>query len=111
MSQPSIPDAWAELPGEWRSELTASMLNRNMSGIVYTQRIRPGYKIGGWLPVTNELLEDASSLSVEDMALHLLDRHFRPWLYPDRYEWPMIEPFPRAARFLVWFRRRLRRHA
>lgn len=104
-----LPEEWTSLGGEWRSEVSH---NHNVpddtSAFLVTQRISSVRKVAAWVPVTRELLDDAGSALVENLIYTQMDRHFRPWLYPDRRQWPTFEPFPRVTRLLSWIKRALR---
>jgi len=56
----------------------------------------PVIKVGAYLPVSRELLDDAHSLS--DALDVAFDRWLRPWRYPDPNPMPHIVPFPRLER-------------
>ena len=103
-----LPPEWTTLPGDWTMDTGThhggARYLSDMTAIRVTQRIRPGLEIAAYVPLTNELVDDPG-IDIDQIMLSTMDRHFRPWLYPDRYRWPMFDPFPRWTRTLGWLRR------
>ena len=103
-----IPPEWSALPGEWREDVAESMFTPDLVAVRVDHRISPTRKVVAVLPMTRELLADTALPNVLMMAM---DRHFRPWLYPDRPTWPAFEPFPRATRAMAALRSLVRRRS
>lgn len=107
-----IPDVWAALGGRFDvSVANDDSFIRDEALVRVTHRISPSMKIGGWVPMSREMLEDVGPEPdiVERHMARALDRHFRPWLYPRVSPFPAITLFPRWDRFVAWLRRRFGR--
>ncbi len=58
------------------------------------------YKRGAWQNVSMAFLKDfGDDPFIGEMIFLVMDRHFRPWLYPKVSPFPQFELFPRWTRF------------
>ena len=78
-------------------------LGHDQSAVRFDQSFASGRKVVGYLPVTPELLADAAAY--QGVLDAQLDRVFRPWRYPDRNPFPVIDLFPRWTRITRWLQR------
>lgn len=99
---PLKPADWDELPGTIRigiSDAYSDLFMRNCSAVFVEHDIststQPGVCYAGYDIVTREMLAEDGLI---EQIIRGLDRFVRPWLYRDRYQWPMFDLFPRTTR-------------
>lgn len=83
------------------SDQHSDVFIRDQSAVLVEQRLTPVVKYAAWLPVSNELIDDARAF--QSMMAAAADRHLRPWRYPDRRAFPTFDLFPRVTRLRARF--------
>lgn len=120
----TIPPQWQELGGDWRVRIGSGvLLPSNQQSIMVEHRFPAlvdgwtgyeylrAYKRGAWQNVSMAFLKDfGDDPFIGEMIFMVMDRHFRPWLYPRVPPFPQFELFPRWTRFrrskwIRWIRR------
>lgn len=114
----NVPDEWAELPGTIDIQVgsnASDYFTRNLTPIVVTHRMPAtehiaARKVAGWIAATPELLADAGmAAAISGHLARGVDRHIRPWAYPDRPVVWAFDLFPRWTRLTAMVRRIFRR--
>lgn len=115
----TIPPQWQELGGDWRVRIGSGVLLPSNQQTIMVEHRFPAlvdgwtgyeylraYKRGAWQNVSMAFLKDfGDDPFIGEMIFMVMDRHFRPWLYPKVPPFPQFELFPRWTRF----RRRISR--
>lgn len=92
-----LADALANLPGDVSLQVSDHHAFHDGPPVVLVEQdLGPGVRYATWLPVTQEVLDDA--VEVRGYVQRSVDRWLRPWLFPDPNPFPAVDLFPRWNR-------------
>lgn len=113
MSTPSEPlmealvKEFSDLPGTvtvQTSDSHADFFIRNRVAVIVEHEVRPDHRLGGWAVVPRSMLDESPPYLAAFIGQQV-DRHLRPWKYPDAAMLPRFSLFPVLSRIAGALRR------